>query len=799
MGNGGRWHRIDARGRQDQPPACLRCRIGGPDGPVGTSPWGYPDGGRAARGAYSCARTHRGAGRGLGARALRKAWVVTGLTFLGLLAGCAAVAPTQSAPGLGSAAPSSTASTGVTRTLRIGYTASKTGAQQVASSKQVQGIELWAADVQRAGGIRLADGTVLMPELVSYDDESKTDRVQALYTRLANEDGVDVLISPYSSGLVKAAAVISEQTGKVMVTAGGADDATMEQGFKGVYQVYTPASKYLTGAIDLMLATYPSIRKIAIVNEKDAFSTAVAAAAKPYAESRGLQVVLDEGYDSGTTDFAPLIDKIIAAGPEAVVGGGHFQDGQTLAKQLYEKQVTARFVALLVAPPEPTFAEIGEAAVGIVGPSQWEPSVVYSPATAAILGIPFTGPDGATFSGGYSSAYGATPSYHAAGGYAAGLTIQLAVETAGSTDPGALRAALDATDVETFFGRIKFSSDAATHGKQIGHQMVYIQWQRGADGTLATAVVWPTDVRSAALSPRPGAASTGGTTPAGSALIPSLVDGLLLGFVYALAAIGLTLIFGIMRVVNLAHGAVMTMGMFVVLLAVSSLGLNPYLGVALAAVIGLAAGIVIYVIAVNGVVGGPDVMSLLATFAVNLMVIGLATAAFSTSPRAVDVDLGAIRIGGVTILGTHLVAVVLSLVVAAALWAFLYRTRTGKSIRAVASDRAAAELMGIDSRRMLALSFGIGTALAMCAGALLATMFSFTVLAGDSYQTKSFVIVVLGGLGSPLGALVGGMVLGLIEGATSPFVPVSWVPVLEYLLFIAILVVRPTGLFGKRR
>ena len=730
-----------------------------------------------------------------GIRVLAAAAVIT------LAAACGATAPSSApvaSPGSGEPGAGA-ATTGGTRPLRIGFTASLTGAQQVASAKQVQGIQLWAADVRAAGGIRLADGTILMPDLVSYDDESKADRVQALYTRLVAEDDVDVLLSPYSSGLVKAAAVISEQAGRIMITAGGADDATMEQGYTGIYQVYTPASRYLAGAIDLALAADPSIRRIAIVNEKDAFSTSVATAAKPYAASRGLTVVVDEGYDSGTTDFSALVDKIAAAAPDAVIGGGHFQDGQTFARQLAEKQVPARFVALLVAPPEPTFAEIGDAAVGVVGPSQWEPSVDYSPATAAGLGIPYYGPTGQAFTAGYTAAFGAAPSYHAAGGYAAGLTLQLAIETAGTLDSATLRAALDPMDVETFFGRLHFSAEAASHGKQLGHQMVYIQWQRQADGSLATAVVWPPDVRTAGLAPRPGAAAGGGDAPLAGALLPSLVDGLLLGLVYALAAIGLTLIFGIMRVVNLAHGAAMTMGMFIVLGVTAGLGLNPYLGVAIAAAVGLVAGVIVYALAVHRVLGGADVMPLLSTFAVNLVVVGLATAAFTTSPRAVDVDLGAMRVAGITLLGTHVVAVAVSLAAAGLLWAFLYRTRTGKSVRAVATDRAAAELMGIDARRMLALSFGIGIALAMTAGALLATMFSFTVLAGDAYQTKSFVIVVLGGLGSPLGALLGGLGLGLLEGAAGAMMPVSWVPVLEYLLFIAVLVIRPAGLMGNRR
>jgi len=144
------------------------------------------------------------------------------------------------------------------------------------------------------------------------------------------------------------------------------------------------------------------------------------------------------------------------------------------------------------------------------------------------------------------------------------------------------------------------------------------------------------------------------------------------------------------------------------------------------------------------------------------------------------------------------VAVVVAIAVAAALYLFLFRTRTGKSIRAVSNNRAAAELMGIDSRRMLALSFGIGTALAMVSGGLLSTLFSFTPLSGTGYEVKSFVIVVLGGLGNPTGALVGGIVLGLLEGVSTVFIPVSWVPVLEYVIFILILLLRPSGLLGSR-
>ncbi|HEV8671785.1 MAG TPA: branched-chain amino acid ABC transporter permease [Candidatus Limnocylindria bacterium] len=282
------------------------------------------------------------------------------------------------------------------------------------------------------------------------------------------------------------------------------------------------------------------------------------------------------------------------------------------------------------------------------------------------------------------------------------------------------------------------------------------------------------------------------------ALIPSAIDGLMLGFVYGLAAMGLTLIFGVMKVINLSHGPVIALGMFTVLVLSQTFGLNPYLGLVAALFLGLLLGVVIYFVAVDRVINAPELTTLLATFSVNLMIIGIGTVIFTTSPRAVDVDLGAVRGSGITILGTHVVAVVIAIVVAAALYAFLFRTRLGKSIRAVANNRAAAELMGIDSRRMLALSFGIGTALAMTSGGLLSTLFSFTILSGTTYEVKSFVIVVLGGLGNPTGALVGGIVLGLLEGVATVFIPVSWVPVLEYVIFVLILLVRPAGLLGSR-
>jgi branched-subunit amino acid ABC-type transport system permease component len=146
-----------------------------------------------------------------------------------------------------------------------------------------------------------------------------------------------------------------------------------------------------------------------------------------------------------------------------------------------------------------------------------------------------------------------------------------------------------------------------------------------------------------------------------------------------------------------------------------------------------------------------------------------------------------------------LIAALVTTLFAGGLYLFLYRTRPGKYIRAVANNRAAAELMGIPSTRILALSFGIGTMLAMVSGALIATLFPFSILSGGGYELKSFVIGVLGGLGNPIGALFAGLILGVLEGAVPAFLESSWVPVIEFVLFVVILLVRPNGLFGAKK
>ncbi len=281
-------------------------------------------------------------------------------------------------------------------------------------------------------------------------------------------------------------------------------------------------------------------------------------------------------------------------------------------------------------------------------------------------------------------------------------------------------------------------------------------------------------------------------------ILASVFDGLLVGCVYGLAAMGMSLIWGVMDVINLTHGAMMALGMFGMYLLFASIVTNAYFMLLPILVAGFIAGLAIYWIAVHKVLGRSELMSLLSTFALNMVIIGIGTTLWSTSPYNVNFSLSGITLGPYTFTGNHIAAAIAAVIIAFALQIFLYRTSLGKAIRAVSDNRDAAELMGISSTRVLMIAFGIGIALAAVSGGLVATLFPFTILSGRGYELKSFVVTVLAGLGRPLGALLAGILLGLLEGAVTPFIAVSWIPLIEFALFVVVLILFPSGLFGRR-
>ena len=427
--------------------------------------------------------------------------VVVGL----LLSACGSAAPTEAPAEPAAPAPAEPAAPAeeepaateepamVEETVVIGFTSSLTGAQEVSSKRQVNGFVLWMNQVNEAGGVTLSDGTVVKFDYKTYDDESNGDRVQELYTRLIGEDNADFLISPYSSGLTSAASIVAEQNGKVMITTGAADDATYQTGNTSLFQLYTPASLYMSSTVDMLKQLDPEA-KVALVHESDKFSTGVAEGIKPYLEANGFEIVLEEGYASDTADFGPIVNKISGSGATVLLGGGHYNDGTALARAIYDRNIGLKFAYLLVAPADTKFPELGDAALGIATSSQWELAATHTEAEAANLGMEWFGPTGEDFAAAYEAAYGDPPTYHVAGGYAAGLVLQKAVTDADTVDPEAVKAALNAMNLMTFYGAIQFDTSEDAHGLQIAHKMVVAQWQKDDAGELVRVIIAPADV-----------------------------------------------------------------------------------------------------------------------------------------------------------------------------------------------------------------------------------------------------------------------------------------------------------------
>lgn len=283
-------------------------------------------------------------------------------------------------------------------------------------------------------------------------------------------------------------------------------------------------------------------------------------------------------------------------------------------------------------------------------------------------------------------------------------------------------------------------------------------------------------------------------------LLQVVVGGLLLGAVYALFSSGLTLIWGMMNFINFAHGEFVMVGMYAALLAVVGLGAGPA-GFSLAAAAFLfLLGVVVYFALVREVLRGPMLAQILSTFGLSLF---LRYAAFWIfSPNFVTLPqstlTGTIAVGGIYLSVPELVAAVAALVLTLGMHLLLSRTQLGSQLLAVAEDRNAAMLMGIRPDRMQALAWGLAAASAGIAGALIALSFPFSPDVGGTFIIIAFVVVTLGGFGSVPGALMAGLIVGLIESLSAYWFGPDYKDVIVYALFVALLWVRPQGLLGTQ-
>lgn len=285
-------------------------------------------------------------------------------------------------------------------------------------------------------------------------------------------------------------------------------------------------------------------------------------------------------------------------------------------------------------------------------------------------------------------------------------------------------------------------------------------------------------------------------------LLGATVSGLLLGGIYALAALGLTLVFGIMDIVNIAHGHLLMIGGYVAVILAITLGLSPLLGMVAAMLVLVVVGLLLQEL-LQYVVGEGLEQPILLLFGVALALqnswqFALDAYLFGSDAQTTDLRIvsGNLVLGGVSVSSSRAVTFVVAVALVLATWAFLRYTRTGRSIRATAQNPTAAGYVGIDTDRIYRVTMAMGAALAGAAGALLSALFPFDPYVGWSYLLKAFAVVVLGGVGSVLGTLAGGAVIGVSENVGALVIGGSYRDIVSLSIFLLVLLVRPQGLFG---
>jgi branched-chain amino acid transport system permease protein len=280
-----------------------------------------------------------------------------------------------------------------------------------------------------------------------------------------------------------------------------------------------------------------------------------------------------------------------------------------------------------------------------------------------------------------------------------------------------------------------------------------------------------------------------------------VVGGIMQGGIYAMFAVGLTLIFGVMRIINAAHGEMVMMGAYLTWVAFFYLGVDPLLALVATLPLTFLFGMAVQKLLLNAAVGQPELTGLLITFGLGLVMIYVVELVFTTDFRTIPYAPGTVHLtSGIAVGRSRVISFVIAVVISVAVYLFLKRSRLGKAVRATALNAEVAMVCGIDVRRIYLITTGLGAALAVAGGALVSIQFGFNPETGVLYTLQAFAIIILGGRGHYLGALIGGLMLAVLENLVSLMVPngTAMVELAAYGLMIFVLLIRPGGLMGVR-
>jgi branched-chain amino acid transport system substrate-binding protein len=364
--------------------------------------------------------------------------------------------------------------------ITFGAALSLTGKVSTEGRLVREGYDFYVRHINQRGGIKVGDKTYKVA-IKYYDDQSDAGTSSKLYEKLITEDGITLLLGPYSSGITVAASAVAERYRVPMVAAHAAAPAVYERGFKYIFGTLTPVDQYTANMIRMAVEAKPRAQRIALIHENALFPQAGIDAAEQQAKAAGLEVVYKGGYPSGTKDFSAMLAAIRSRDPDALIAGGYTGDMIVIARQTAELGVNLKMIGFTLGPTLPGFVEaLGPRAEYVLEPVQWTPNIPWKDEIFGWTAAEFTRI--------FTQEAGHVPDYHPPQSVAALEVYQRAIEKAGSLDPQKVREAIAQTDIMTLYGPVRFNEK----GQNVAKGMSVVQIQNGKP-----VVVYPKDAAEA--------------------------------------------------------------------------------------------------------------------------------------------------------------------------------------------------------------------------------------------------------------------------------------------------------------
>jgi branched-chain amino acid transport system substrate-binding protein len=640
--------------------------------------------------------------------------------------------------------------------LKIGLLVPMTGATAADGERLRKAHELAAREINAAGGIAALGGAKV--ELVIADTQSKPETGRSEAERLISRHGVSAVLGAWASAVTMPSMQVAERHRTPFIVTSAVTDSITEQNLQYVFRVSPKgswAAKDVANFVHYLRTQGTTIERVALAYEDGPFGQTVSQGYKTTLPQQGIPIVAEESFRTGSADLSTQAAKLKASGADLVLIVCYVDDESVLLRALAAQRYTPIVLGYGGGHVHPTLLQLGPLVEGTFGVVEWMPDV-RKPATERFVQA-------------YEALYGTAPLSNAAQAYAATWAVALAAESARTRDRTALRDALRRLEVRQ--GPASLLPNEALAFDEHGQNQVGNVVSQVIDGRFVT--VWPESVASQPLK-LPRGLERSASAPF-EVFLQAVVSGLANGAIYALVAVGLTLVFGVMRIVNFAHGEFLMIAMY--------------------------AGVLLYDTVVRFALRAPEINQMAVTLGLSLLLQQLALVFFSgdnlliTQPRSTE----GIALGSIVVQVNQLVAAGASVLLLGLLAMVLQRTDFGLVMRAVSQSREGAALSGIHIDRVYRWAMAVGIGTLGVAGPLLVSILYVNPQVGALFTLKAFVIVIVGGLGSFKGALLGAMVVGLAESVAVAWLSASIAATVPFAILILILLLKPEGLMGLAR